>query len=278
MTPSNSRSLILLLVAVMLLSGCTSFGKKMKAYFAGEQEKKPEVAKQINETGEPFDRDSMGQIPPRQYGRMTREKFESEAQVGPRSGSLWRNEGQGAYLFAENNFRLVGDLLSVKLDGAPKEQLVSKAKIIRDLWKKLDSQRSPASAKGKQGGPAPAAGGDTPAPAPAPAATADGKSPEGGAPAQAGVNPDEIDANSEEKPLAVEVVPTRVVGRTADGNYKVEGSQSFMIGKREYKVLVAGIVRAQDFNDEFVGATRLMDPKFDIVSTKKTPAAAAVTK
>ncbi|NJL26084.1 MAG: flagellar basal body L-ring protein FlgH [Calothrix sp. SM1_5_4] len=67
----------------------------------------------------------------------------------------------------------------------------------------------------------------------------------------------------------VKNVPTRIVERTLEGNYRVKGSQPFMIGNREYKVIVTGVVRAEDFNDEGIPASKLLDPKFDIVSARR---------
>ena len=62
--------------------------------------------------------------------------------------------------------------------------------------------------------------------------------------------------------------PRREV-RLVDGNYRVKGSQPFMIGTREFKVIVTGIVRAEDFNEEGTSASKLLDPSFDIVSSRK---------
>ena len=42
-----------------------------------------------------------------------------------------------------------------------------------------------------------------------------------------------------------------------------------MIGKREYKVIVTGLVRPEDFNDAGISAEKILDPQFDIVSSKK---------
>ena len=67
----------------------------------------------------------------------------------------------------------------------------------------------------------------------------------------------------------VKSVPTRIVERLVDGNYRVKGSQPFMIGKREYKVIVTGIVRAGDFSDGGISAGKLIDSKFDIVSQRR---------
>ncbi len=55
----------------------------------------------------------------------------------------------------------------------------------------------------------------------------------------------------------------------ADGNYKIRGSQPFMIGKREYKVIVAGIIRPEDYNDQGVSSQKLLDPQFDVVSIRR---------
>ena len=54
-----------------------------------------------------------------------------------------------------------------------------------------------------------------------------------------------------------------------DGSYRVKGTQAFMIGKREYKVIVTGIVRPDDFNEDNTSAAKLLDAQFDVVSTKK---------
>jgi flagellar L-ring protein precursor FlgH len=42
-----------------------------------------------------------------------------------------------------------------------------------------------------------------------------------------------------------------------------------LIGPREYKIIVTGIVRAEDFNEEGISATKLLDSKFDIVSARR---------
>ena len=77
-------------------------------------------------------------------------------------------------------------------------------------------------------------------------------------------------ATEEAKDFSVKTVPTRVVERMVDGNYRVRGTQPFMIGTREYKVIVSGIVRAEDFNEEGISASQLLDANFDIVSSKST--------
>ena len=54
-----------------------------------------------------------------------------------------------------------------------------------------------------------------------------------------------------------------------DGNYRVKGTQAFMIGRRECRVIVTGVIRSNDFNDEGISAAQLIDPKFDILSQRK---------
>jgi flagellar L-ring protein FlgH len=160
-------------------------------------------------------------------------------------------EGQGAYLFSQNIMRMVGDPMAVELEGDPKEQLQAKVEVIRDLLQKLEDRqkarlRAPAAAGTEGEKPAE----EKPA-APAVAAGAEGQ---------------------KESDFNVKNVPTRVVERTSDGNYRVKGEQPFLIKGREYKVIVTGVVRAEDFSDEGIGASKLLDPKFDIVSVKRTEA------
>ena len=73
-----------------------------------------------------------------------------------------------------------------------------------------------------------------------------------------------------DEPLDIQSVPTRIVERMPDGNYRVKGAQPFMIGKREYKVNVTGIIRPEDFNDEGVSSEKLLDPQYDVVSIRRS--------
>mgnify|MGYP001590596968 CR=1 FL=1 len=75
---------------------------------------------------------------------------------------------------------------------------------------------------------------------------------------------------AKEEVLNIDLVPTRIVERLGDGNYRVKGAQPFMIGKREYKVLVTGMIRSEDFNDQSpISSNKLLDPQFDVVSLRK---------
>lgn len=245
----NSKILFLISISILFVSqtGCSSMAKRWKAFLndkpMNSEEKKEKVAS--------FN-DMSDYAPPvkRQYKRTTKESLAAEAQIDQKAGSLWVMEGQGAYLFAENVMRMVGDPLPVLLEGDVKDQLESKVGVIKSLISKLEERqaarlRGPASES--KADPKAADGKDKAADA----KTADAAKPPG------------------KEELGIKNVPTRIIERTGDGNYRVKGSQPFMISNREYKVIVTGIVRAEDFNESGVNSTRLLDPKFDIVSNRK---------
>ena len=183
----------------------------------------------------------------RNYKRMTRQRMEEEAEIHSQAGSMWVNDGQTGYLFAQNKSRREGDLLNVKIEGAAQKQIETKVAVIKKLLKQLEEEEL----KGQQAGQKLADGGAGDAKR-APAAAAPAAKPE-----------------EKDEPLSLEAVPTRIVERTPDGNYRVKGQQPFMIGKREYKVIVTGLVRPEDFNDEGIGSGKLLDPQYDVVSIRK---------
>lgn len=186
----------------------------------------------------------------RQYRKMTRSRMEEESDLGASAGSMWVQEGQGAYLFAQNKSRREGDLLNVKVEGAAQKQIETKVAVIKKLLKQLEEEEL----KAQQPVPLPTAD-NNPNP----------KKPEGDrAPAS------EAKKDEKEEPLDIAAVPTRIVERQPDGNYRVKGSQPFMIGKREYKVIVTGLIRPEDFNDEGVSSNKLLDPQFDVVSIRRS--------
>lgn len=243
------KGLCCLALAALSSSGCAGIGHRIRSWVSGDDAQKPPKT-----VGTKFsEQENVKSNSDRRYQRMTKQKFEEEASVGPEAGSLWVMEGQGGYLFAQNQMRMVGDLLSVKIDGAPKAQLQTKTRVIAKLLERLERPdlRGPA-------GQAPAQPG-VPAAAPAAAPVA--------APGAAPIAPDP--AAKTDASLAPQVVPTRIVEILKDGSYRVKGSQPFMIGKREYKAIVTGIVRAEDFDEAGVEAGKLLDSQFDIVGSKK---------
>jgi flagellar L-ring protein precursor FlgH len=253
MTQRTLQCVFLLMFILGLATGCATIGKAWKNLVGGGETKEAP-----RDSGPVLfsEQDNMHPNGDRQYKRMNRKLMEDEAELGAGAGSLWVMEGQGAYLFSQNQARVIGDLLTVKLEGTAKQQLQTKSKVIAKLLERLENPvRAPASVT--PGGAAqPAAADSASAGAPAPAA--------GAAPAVADAAPAKNDT-----PLTVERVPTRIVEQLKDGSYRVRGVQSFMIGKREYKVTVSGLVRPQDFDEAGIDSSKLLDSQFDIVSAKK---------
>ena len=255
MLKSNSRisfwSLTVFLasmMAVSVLSGCAIFNRGVKNLVS---EDRSQVTKYS-------DQDNVRYQSDRKYRRMNKNRFEDEAEVNAQAGSLWVMEGQGAYLFAQNQMRMMGDLLNVKIEGNPRSQLSSKTKVISKLLQKLEapSMRGLASTSAK-----PATATETAGAPGADVAAADSAKP--AATEQAGT----FDPND---PIStIQTVPTRIVEQLKDGSYRVKGVQPFMIGKREYKVIVTGVVRPEDFDDSGIDSSKLLDSQFDIVSSRK---------
>ncbi len=255
--PSAIKIVFFLLMSLNVL-GCAGIGKSLKALVGGgspsstadnSSDKKSKQTKFSDSTAVPYNGKN------RNYQRMTRERFEDEAMLHEsKDGSLWVMEGQGSYLFSSNTLRLVGDIVNVKLEGSPKSQLDTKVKVIKNLLAKLDKPKRKPAAVNPQDKNAP-----LPAPEAKPAETA-------AAPA---ADSEKDKEKEEDSAFQVESVPARISDRTAEGHYRVKGAQTFMIGKREYKVIVTGLVRASDMNGDEVSSSALLDPKFDIVSLKK---------
>ncbi|CAN5390104.1 hypothetical protein BH10BDE1_BH10BDE1_19000 [soil metagenome] len=240
------------LAALMLtLSGCAFFNGRS---LIGDD--RPKLTKYSDQENLRYQSD-------RKYRRMNKNKFEDEAEVNAQAGSLWVMEGQGAYLFAQNQTRMMGDLLNIKIEGNPRAQLSSKTRVIAKLLDRLENpNRGPASAQTSLAKGAAAA---DPASAKTGAAEADGAAPAAKpGDTAAAEKPDPKDPIS-----SVQNVPTRIVEQLKDGSYRVKGMQPFMIGKREYKVIVTGVVRPEDFDDGGIDSSKLLDSQFDIVSSRK---------
>ncbi len=254
------RQLILigfLLVFSITQIGCASFNKKLKGWLGGgSSQSETKQASTLTKFSESPD------VSPRvrrNYKRTTKETLADEAALDSKSGSLWVMEGQGAYLFSQNVVRLVGDPLAVTLEGDPKDQLQSKVTVISKLIAKIEErqkarQRSLASEESDDSKDKKDKDKKDKAAANAQQSQQKEQLPEPGQPP--------ADFN-------IKTVPTRIVERTLEGNYRVKGTQPVMIGSREYKVIVTGIVRAEDFNEEGISASKLLDSKFDIVSARR---------
>ncbi len=246
----------LLVTTFALTTGCANIGKKWKA-FLNEGEQKPVAQRPIDDTVKFSDVRDLPMGEERQYRRMTRKQFEDQELFADNAGSLWVNEGQDSYLFTQNIVRLPGDILNVVLDGQPEKQLSTKAQVIKELTNRIEKrQRGVASADNNK----PEAEADPNAAAQGADAQAAAKPAEGAKPAD---KADEMAAGSGN--FDVKTIPTRVVERMSDGNYRVKGSQTFMIGSKEYRAIVTGLVKPQDVTDDNVSASKMLDSKFDIV-------------
>jgi flagellar L-ring protein precursor FlgH len=246
------------LLGALLISqaGCANFGKKVKAFLGGKpMSEAEEPLPQGRHSHRPSYNSNPNFVPgvQRQYKRTSKEKLQNQARLDSSAGSLWVMEGQGAFLFSQNIMRMIGDPIAVRIDGEPREQLSNKAQVVRDLLEKIKARRRALAEKelAKNGNKTRKA--DDKADLRKPAST--NKAP-----------------GSEKNDFAVKSVPTRIVERLVDGNYRIKGSQPFMIGSREYKVIVTGVVRAEDFTDDGISASKLIDSSFDIVSTRRKDA------
>lgn len=235
---------------ILLLSGCATLSQ-FWSKLTGPQEKAV-ITEDGDGTSIRYSENPQMSAPSnRQYKRMTRSRMEDESDLGSQAGSMWVMEGQGAYLFAQNKARRDGDVLNVKLDGPSLKQVETKVGIIKKLLKQLEDQQQAELSGGLATNAEGAAGDATRAPAAA------------AAPKQEEKKDDKEDMSG------IQQVTTKIVERLPDGNYRVRGAQPFMIGKREYKVIAAGVVRPEDFNDEGVSSTKLIDPQFDVVSIRR---------
>ncbi|MBY0384170.1 flagellar basal body L-ring protein FlgH [bacterium] len=223
--------------------------------------------------------------------RTTRRSLEEESMLNEQSGSLWINRGQSSFLFANNNQRLLGDMLEIKLEGYPKEQVQTKVNVIAKLLseilneqkqeiklkqEELKKQMTPEYKQEQQEQKTESRGlasmfgvGDD-----------EEEKPEGPTPEQQMKDQEkslkrideeegDIKGLTKNKDFPIRTVATRIVEIQKDGNYRVRGEQPFMIGKREYKLLVAGTVRSEEYNEKGMSAEALLDPVFDIISDKK---------
>jgi flagellar L-ring protein precursor FlgH len=240
---------ILAIFFSLLNSGCATMSNFVDNLSGEKQEPLP--AEQIKKAPKYSEASQMTVPTDRQYKRMSKNRMEEESDLGSAAGSTWVMEGQGAYLFAQNKTRREGDILNVKLDGPAMKQVETKVSVIKKLLKQLEEQQQ-TELNNKL-----AASGD---PARTPASENSDKKEE-----------TKKDEKEEKDSLAdVQIIPTRIVEKLADGNYRIKGAQPFMIGKREYKVIATGMIRPEDFNDEGISSQKLLDPQYDVVSIRKS--------
>ncbi|QDK36585.1 flagellar basal body L-ring protein FlgH [Bdellovibrio sp. NC01] len=247
---SKLISLFFILTAVMS-TGCAS----VNDYLESLNKKNNPPLEKIATSPRYSDGANMAVPTDRQYKRMTKNRMEEESDLGSNAGSTWVMEGQGAYLFAQNKMRREGDLLNVKLDAPAMKQVETKVSVIKKLLKQLEEQNNPQPQQSGELSSPLAANGDA------------GRAPAAAAPAAA--KPEEKKEDDKDALADIQAIPSRIVEKLADGNYRVKGQQPFMIGKREYKVILTGMIRPEDFNDEGVTSQKLLDPQYDVVSIRR---------
>lgn len=235
-------SLVVVVTVALGLTGCASFDKLM-ASLDGETNVPP--LKDIYKAPRYSENENLAVPTDRNYRRMTKTRMEEEAQLQANAGSMWVMEGQGSYLFAQNKMRKEGDVLNVAMDPSAKGQIDTKVSVIKKLLKQLDEQKSLElkSAQKKTGNEADRA----------PASEE-----------KAAAEKSEVD-----EPVEIAKVPSKIIEKLPDGNYRIKGQQPFMIGKRDYKVIITGMIRPEDFNDEGISSEKLIDPQYDVVSLRK---------
>jgi len=187
--------------------------------------------------------DRLPSVQQREYVRMTRERLERENEIGAQAGSMWVMDGQGSYLFVQNKVRKEGDLLNIKLEGPTLRQVEMKVSVIRKLLDQIDEEnRKFREGPRRKGG---LAGAD-----------------------ESSRNPAATEKKDQDK-LDVESIPSRIVEILPDGSYRVTGQQGFILGQKDFKVLVTGLIRAEDFSDEGVSSNKLIEPDLDVLSVRK---------
>ena len=243
-------SVILVLLGMVFFTGCAT----VEEYLASFHKQENPPLEKIAASPRYSDSQNLGVPTDRQYKHMTKSGMEEESDLGSNAGSTWVMEGQGAYLFSQNKMRREGDLLNVKLDAPAMKQVETKVSVIKKLLKQLEEQNNPPPQQGGELSNSLAANGEA------------GRAPAAAAPA---AKPDEKKEDDKEGLADVQAIPSRIVEKLPDGNYRVKGQQPFMIGKREYKVILTGMIRPEDFNDEGVTSQKLLDPQYDVVSIRR---------
>jgi flagellar L-ring protein precursor FlgH len=278
---------VFIFISIGALQSCSLFGIKSEPKIVATTPS-PQKEKPVRFSDNP----NLGIFNSNKYKHMTKNQLEDESEVHAKAGSLWNNEGQSAYLFSQNMIRREGELLKVKLDGAAKSQVETKVSVIKKLLARIETPMpimpSTAPSTGLAANPSslPEANSATRNPASEVAGASTAVTQPGAVvaatppaavavtgPAKTASNPNQTqNPNPNDEAgleFNVENIPTRIVERMEDGNYRVKGSQSFMIGKREFKVIAMGLVRPDDFNEEGISSGKLLDPQFDVVSLRR---------
>ena len=217
----------------------------------------------------------------RNYKRMTKERFEEDAELHAGAGSLWVMEGQTSYLFAQNKKRREGDPSTLLVQGMALKDVQMKALAIKDLLIELENQKKEAEAKKKKEEEkvqrladiekekksilAKSEADNEDAAAVLAEQRIDARKPASVAVAEAPKNPELEKINFKE----IEQVPMKITERLPDNQYRVAGQQFLTIRNRPYKLIVNGTIRGDDFSDQNFSSDKMFDGNFELVHLKK---------
>ncbi|MEK6628581.1 MAG: flagellar basal body L-ring protein FlgH [Bdellovibrionota bacterium] len=257
-----------------------------------EEKKSDDVAVQ-NPDEEPMTRYSElnNMAPPsdRQYKRMTRQKMEEDSALNSSAGSLWKMEGQTSYLFAQNKHRRQGDPTSIKMEGAALKLIENKVAVISDLLRQLEDQKLRADEEEKKlqaeklrlaqveeekklRAERIARGDIVVDPMEEleqleknqSEKNNDGKRKPAGISDNRSVREEKVDLKE------IENIPSKIVEKMSDDIYRIRGQQFLTIKKKSYKVIATALIRAEDFNDNSVSSSKLLDAQYDLIHVKRT--------
>ena len=68
----------------------------------------------------------------------------------------------------------------------------------------------------------------------------------------------------------IEFIPSKIVEQLPDGIYRIRGQQFLTIKKKPFKVIATALIRAEDFNDNNISSSKLLDAQFDVFHVKRT--------
>jgi len=226
----------------------------------------------------------------REYKRMTRQRMEDDSDLQAGAGSLWLMEGQTSYLFAQNKHRRPGDPTQIKVEGSALKQLELKVATIQDLLKDLEEQKKIAEEQEKKELAEKQRLADIDKEAQKILTNGEARTEvaakviaEERSRLREVASVQEKDKNKDQKQADVkpkdkeekidlkdvELIPSKVVEKMPDGLLRVSGQQTLMIKKRPYKVLAMGLVRPEDFDDNQISSSKMMETQFDIIHIKK---------
>lgn len=217
----------------------------------------------------------------RNYKRMTKERFEEDAELQANAGSLWVMEGQTSYLFAQNKKRREGDPSTLLVQGMAFKDVQMKAFAIKDLLIELENQKKEAELKKKKEDEKVQRLADIEKEKKSILAKNEADNEDAAAvlaeqridsrkPASvAVVEPPKDPAMDKINFKDIETVPIKITERLPDNQYRVAGQQFLTIRNRPYKLIVNGTIRGDDFADQAFSSDRMFDSNFELIHLKK---------